>query len=395
MKRYQKYCVFLLIILAGCGGGKDFDYRESMFPKDSSVKIGQNESPEGDIENKFNEKNEKDDLSHDSTTKHDDLSHKGEKGVKEPEKKSIRSEESEVHSDPLTEEAHKENKTEEERVGKSENDEDYIKDSSKQYTSKTISFPDRALGRDYSEYSNSTLNWWYHVPKPLYQEIPAKINKDVKELIKKYDALWQYPAGERKIYWTMDEGYEFEENTTTILNVAKEKSVPITFFVTGDFIRQRPDLLKRMDAEGHLICNHSNKHMNGPNALSESNEKWIGDVTKVEEMVLKITGKEIRPYFRPPEGAYSERALKILKDLGYRTVFWSFAYKDWETKNQPDKKYAKEKILGQLHDGSILLIHAVSATNVAIFSELVDEIRARGFTFDTIDNIPSFSPDGY
>lgn len=390
MKRYHKYSVFVLLLLAGCRGGKDFDYRESMFPKTSTEAMVKSSFSKEDSQKEVTEKEKP---LEEPTTKKSGSSQNSDTAVTQSEKDSVQTEKSEVKFNSFKEKA-EEKKEENSKESKSIKEEK-IGEQSNQQQSQTPSFPNRVLESDYSGYSNETLNWWYHVPKPLHQEIPAKINKEVRELVQKYDALWQYPTGDKKIYWTMDEGYEFEENTTTILNVAKEKGVPITFFVTGDFIRQRPDLLKRMDAEGHLICNHSNKHMNSPKALSESNEKWIWDVTKVEEMVLQITGKEIRPYFRPPEGAYSERVLKILKDLGYRAVFWSFAYKDWETKNQPEKKYAKDKILGQLHDGSILLIHAVSATNVAIFSELIDEIRARGFTFDTIDNIPAFSPDGY
>lgn len=246
------------------------------------------------------------------------------------------------------------------------------------------------LSSDYSEYPNERLSWWYHVPKPLHEEVPARINDDIKNLIEKYDGIWQYPKEQKVVYLTMDEGYEFEDNSTRILDIARDKNVKIAFFVTGDFIRKKPDLVKRMFDEGHIVGNHTNKHLNGVKALQESDEKLINDIVSIESMYRDITGSDLMPFFRPPEGVYSERELKIVSDLGYRAVFWSFAYKDWETDNQPSREYAIDKIVGQLHNGSVLLIHAVSKTNVAILPELIDKIREKGFIIDTIDNIPSY-----
>lgn len=250
------------------------------------------------------------------------------------------------------------------------------------------------VSSNYVDYPNDSLSWWYKVPKPTHQEVPANIDEGVKALIGKYDAIWQYPKDEKVVYITMDEGYEFEENSSKILDIARDKNFKIAFFITGDFIRQRPDLVKRMYNEGHVIGNHTNKHLNGPKALEESDEKLINDITSIESMYRDLTGTDLQSFFRPPEGVYSERSLKIINDLGYRPVFWSFAYKDWETKNQPSKEFAMDKIVGQLHNGSVLLIHAVSKTNVEILPELVDTIRAKGFKIDTIDNIPS-NHEGY
>ncbi len=378
MKTHRILYTVAVILLVGCSTGKkDFNYREAMF----DITEGERSSSSED-HTSLEKENKTDEESLKQNSVSDEEEDKAKQLPEKIEDKEVSEEKKEIPASDSPSEKIEKGPTEEEKGDAN---------------SENISSPfeHRKLESDYSQYSNESFSWWYHVPKPLNEGVPAKINKEVKTLIEKYDALWQYSTGEKKIYWTMDEGYEFENNTTTILNVAKEKEVPITFFVTGDFIRQRPDLLQRMDAEGHLICNHSNKHLNPPKALAESDEKWIRDVTVVEEMVRNITGKDMQPFFRPPEGGYSERTLQILKDLGYRAVFWSFAYKDWETKNQPSKEYAKEKILGQLHDGSILLVHAVSKTNVEVFSELIDEIRKRGYSFDTIDHIPFLSPDGY
>lgn len=238
----------------------------------------------------------------------------------------------------------------------------------------------------YENLSNKELSWWYRVPKPLNESVPAKIDEDISNLIAKYNGIWQDGSGKKRVFITMDEGYEFEDNTTRILDIAKEKDFKISFFITGGFIKLKPDLVKRMLAEGHLIANHTDKHKNGAKALEKGTEVLIEDITKLETMYEELTGQKLAHFMRPPEGVYSERSLAIIKDLGYRPTFWSFAYHDWDTKAQPSLEEAKKKILGQLHPGSVLLLHAVSKTNVEILPDLIDEIRAQGYSIETLDN---------
>ena len=182
----------------------------------------------------------------------------------------------------------------------------------------------------------------------------------------------------------MDEGYEYENNTNEILDIASEKNVVITFFVTGSYIDQNPQLVQRMVVEGHVVANHSNKHLRVSPALDVSDQTLIDDIIQLEEKYRSLTGKEISKLHRPPEGGYSERSLAINDALGYRTVFWSFAYRDWLVDDQPKEQEAFDKIISQVHPGAILLLHAVSKTNVAILGDLIDEIRAMGYTFTSL-----------
>lgn len=187
----------------------------------------------------------------------------------------------------------------------------------------------------------------------------------------------------------MDEGYEFEQNTSEILDVAAAKKVHIAFFITGSYLRNQPDLVKRMVAEGHLVLNHSDTHPNLANLYREQGaESVMANITKLEREFKALTGKTMLKYIRPPEGAYSERLLGLMHQNGYRTVFWSFAYRDWLTNEQPEREAARRAILGELHDGSVILLHAVSNTNVALLPELIDEIRARGYSFGRLTDIP-------
>ncbi len=255
----------------------------------------------------------------------------------------------------------------------------------------TAAKPTPTAGIDPSKLSNTKLGWWYNYPTgSLYQDKPATISASIRQLISHYDVVWQYPLTGRKIvYLTMDEGYEFEDNTTEILNTAKIKGVPITFFITGSYIRNNPAKVTRMVDEGHLVANHTMNHPNLVDLVAAKGESGLlGELRGLENAFRTLTGESLAKIVRPPEGSYSERVLAYLTRNRYRTAFWSFAYKDWLTAEQPDPATAKAKILGQLHNGSVILLHAVSDTNVAILPDLIDEIRARGYDFALIDEIP-------
>lgn len=230
----------------------------------------------------------------------------------------------------------------------------------------------------YAAYPNNDLSWWYVRPAPGKR---ATIDSGVQTLINKYGAIWQLAPGPKVVYLTMDEGYEFEANTSEILNIAAEKNVPITFFITGGYLQNNLGLVQRMIREGHQVGNHTQRHLRASEALAISTQTFINDIVELEQNYLSMVGRPIPKLYRPPEGGYSERSLKVAKDLGYTTVFWSFAYRDWLTDDQPDPAVAFELIMNELHDGSILLLHAVSDTNVEILPKLIDAIRAEGYTF--------------
>jgi peptidoglycan-N-acetylmuramic acid deacetylase len=238
--------------------------------------------------------------------------------------------------------------------------------------------------------SNESLGWYYVAADPSGQDKPNTVPNDVSSMISKYNVIWQAPATSRKVvYLTMDNGYEYNNNTARILDVAKEKGVHITFFVIGTYIENNPDLVLRMVNEGHTVANHSFTHPDSVKLIAEKgDEAFLTDIHKLEDTFFSLTGQEMVKLYRTPSGIYSERLLDIMTRAGYRTVFWSFAYRDWLTDDQPDPAAAKTKILGQLHNGSIILLHAVSNTNTDIFADLVDEIRARGYEFGNLSEIP-------
>ena len=183
----------------------------------------------------------------------------------------------------------------------------------------------------------------------------------------------------KNVYLTFDEGYE-NGYTAQILDVLKEKKAPAVFFVTYDYAKRNPDLIKRMIAEGHVVGNHSYTH---PSMPTISLEKASEEITKLHDYI-KENFNYTMTLFRPPMGEYSEQTLALTKELGYQSVFWSFAYKDWDTKNQPEEAAALKKTVDAVHGGAVYLLHAVSKTNTNILGEFIDEVRAKGFAFQAL-----------
>ena len=180
------------------------------------------------------------------------------------------------------------------------------------------------------------------------------------------------------LYLTFDEGYE-NGYTSQILDILKKHEVPAAFFVVKPYIKTNKDLILRMVNEGHLVCNHSSNH---PSMAKVTNiDKFNKEFIEVEEEFKKITNTDMPKYFRPPMGKFSEFSLKLTNDLGYKSIFWSLAYKDFDVKNQPLKEKAENTILSRIHNGAIILLHAVSKTNAEILDNILSTLKSQGYEF--------------
>ncbi len=191
----------------------------------------------------------------------------------------------------------------------------------------------------------------------------------------KYDADF-IGKNEKKIYLTFDEGYE-NGYTAEILDVLKEKKCPAVFFLTGPYAKSQPDLVKRMIDEGHILGNHSVNHPSFPETPLEVCKN---EVSELHDYVKENFGYEMN-LFRFPMGEFNEQDLKLMQDMGYRSVFWSFAYRDWIVDDQPALEDAKNTMLSKAHPGAIYLLHAVSKTNTQVLGDVIDELRAQGYEF--------------
>lgn len=212
---------------------------------------------------------------------------------------------------------------------------------------------------------------------------PPIANASMEELAR-FDAYYAQNTTEKVLYLTFDAGFE-NGNTPIILDALKKHSAPATFFVVGTYIESNPDLIKRMEKEGHIVGNHTYHHpdMTKLSSLSAF-EKELKDV---ENAYNNVTGKEMTKFYRPPQGKYNENNLQMAKELGYHTFFWSLAYVDWQENNQPTKEEAFDKLLTRVHPGAIVLLHSTSKTNGEILDELLTKWEEMGYQFKSLDNI--------
>ncbi|MBQ2863197.1 MAG: polysaccharide deacetylase family protein [Clostridia bacterium] len=190
---------------------------------------------------------------------------------------------------------------------------------------------------------------------------------------------------DKVIYLTFDAGYE-NGNVKRILDTMKDEGVSGSFFILENLIKRNPDLVKRMAEEGHLVCNHTAKHKDMSRVTDK--DTLLSELGKLEEQFKQLTGCDMTKIYRPPEGRFSEINLLHLTEAGYKTVFWSFAYADWDNKQQPNEKEAMDKIIAGLHNGEILLLHPTSETNANIMKELIRRCKAEGYRFETLDKLP-------
>ena len=230
--------------------------------------------------------------------------------------------------------------------------------------------------------SDDTELNWYFVAKG--KDITPEPAKESISFLSDYDGYYIGNTKEKVLYLTFDEGYE-KGNTASILDTLKELKVPAAFFVVKPFIDTQPELVKRMVNEGHLVCNHSNHH---PSMASiTDNNEFKKEFTDVEKSFKDLTGKEMPKYFRPPMGKYSKNSLIKTKELGYKTIFWSFAYRDWLVDYQPNPAEAINKIKNGMHPGCIILLHSVSDTNTAILKQVIKELQDEGYKFKSLNEL--------
>ena len=140
-----------------------------------------------------------------------------------------------------------------------------------------------------------------------------------------------------------------------------------------------------MVAEGHIVGNHTMHHKDM--SLLTDNEIFAKELTDLESLYQQITGQELPKYYRPPQGVYSQDNLRMAKEMGYRTVFWSLAYVDWNNNAQPTADQAFKKLLPRIHNGAVVLLHSTSQTNAQILDELLTKWEQQGYTFGTLKDL--------
>ncbi len=233
-------------------------------------------------------------------------------------------------------------------------------------------------GRDEVPADNAVRSWYY--VRNDEHAVP-RVPTDVRELLERYGGIYVGPDP-RSVYLTFDEGYE-NGNTSRILDVLKRNGVRATFFVTKSYIDANPELVRRMVAEGHVVGNHSATHPSMPSLAGDSSA-FAAELERTAAAFESVTGQPMARLFRPPRGEYSARSLYRTQALGYTTVFWSFAHRDWVVDDQPSVEVTVSRILAGSHPGAIYLLHAVSTANTAALDEAIRGLKAQGYRFGTL-----------
>ncbi len=234
---------------------------------------------------------------------------------------------------------------------------------------------------NYEQYSNEKFSWWFrrnetHKPSGSGEGFP----------IEEYSAYYldKTARSEDKVFYiTFDCGYE-NGFTPSILDTLAKKNVKAIFFVTKDFIVKNPEYVRRMKEEGHLVGNHTVRHLSSPTLTPEELAEELYEVAIAME---ENTGYSIDPFFRTPMGEYSERVLKVVQDMGYSSVFWSIAYYDYDVNNQPGKDYVVDHFTTYHHNGCIALIHNTSESNTQALGDVLDLLREAGYRFGMLTEL--------
>lgn len=233
----------------------------------------------------------------------------------------------------------------------------------------TVSLSDKKYGWGFRRGSNGSF------PDP---------GTEYSTLLSKYNGYYIGDKCKKFLYLTFDNGYE-NGFTPKILDTLKDNNVQATFFVTNPYLKENPDLIKRMVNEGHIVGNHSTTHPSMPSIQNFTKFKY--QLETIAETYKNITGEPMKKFFRPPMGEFSERSLYYTKELGYKSIFWSFAYDDWNPNSQPSKEQAIKNIKKNMHNGEIFLLHSVSKTNCEILDQIIKYWKSEGYEIKSIEDL--------
>lgn len=234
--------------------------------------------------------------------------------------------------------------------------------------------------KTYENLSNKTIDWGFSVNKT-----GVRPYESYSKFFNKYNAYHLGP-NEKTVYFTFDEGGNPVTYVKEIADILNKYNIKGMFFVCLNYMRDNPELIKSLLENGHVIGNHTVLHKNMNSlATSDNFSQFLEEIKKVEEEYKKITGTEMPKLFRYPNGVYSERTLTILKDMGYKSYFWSFYYNDWA--RETTKEYSLKLMKDRLHNGAIYLIHPKNKGNYEALEDFILYLKDQGYNIDLVTNI--------
>ncbi len=231
----------------------------------------------------------------------------------------------------------------------------------------------------YAEYENRMVSWSFKRNKNHKPVIGYNEGIDIGE----FGGYYIGDTSSKVVYLTFDEGYE-NGYTDMILDTLKKNDVKAAFFVTKAYVDDVPAKVKRMKDEGHIVGNHSATH---PDLTTKTYDEFVDELESTRKAMEKASGYKMDMFFRPPQGKFSERTMYFADSLGYKTIFWSMAYKDWLRDAQPGKDVAFKHVTDNVHPGALILLHAVSQSNAEALDDIIKELKAMGYRFASLEEL--------
>lgn len=234
---------------------------------------------------------------------------------------------------------------------------------------------------NHDDFDNTAEEWWFDKSKDHKRNTAAR----TEQFLAQYDSFYM-GADEKVIYLTFDEGGNDITYIHEIAEVLDKNDVEATFFLTRNYIKNNEKFMNDLVKEGHLISNHTWHHYDMPVlANAASIDKFVEEITETEKTYMEVTGEPMKKIFRFPKGGMSERSLAIMRDLGYKTFFWSHAYYDFAS--DVSKEEALKTLIDHYHNGAIYLLHPSNKGNYLAMDEFVKTMKAKGYTFKTVEDI--------
>ena len=193
------------------------------------------------------------------------------------------------------------------------------------------------------------------------------------DLLKTYNGMYVGDTSKKQVYLTFDLGYE-AGYTAEVLDLLREYQIKGLFFLCGNYLKQT-DLIARMQNEGHQIGNHTNKHRDLPTLSEDAIRKDITDLK------LPTTAK----FFRPPQGRFDAKTLRVAQEAGLRAVLWSVAIVDWQKSPKLNVAACTKTVLERVHPGAIMLFHITNPGTPEMLRAVIPALQAQGYTFGVLE----------
>ena len=188
-------------------------------------------------------------------------------------------------------------------------------------------------------------------------------------------------ASNARIALTFDAGGPVEPASKILATLAKY-DLHVTFFITGQWAQQYPDVVRQIWNAGHEIGNHTMHH---PDLTKLPNDQICTELNQAEAVISNITGLTTRPYYRPPYGARDNRVRQITANLGYRTIYWTIDTIDWDPNTT--SQMIIDRVINHLKNGAIVLMHVGSPVEADTLDTLIPMIKQRGYQITTLTEV--------